>query len=222
MNTIAERIKFAMDIKNVKQAELVKITKISKGAFSSYLSGRYTPKEENLNLIANALDINVDWLIGNNVPMEKNENFTEYVFYKEIEYLINNTDTTYIGVMTQYNALIPRFYIYVNSSTNEIHILPLFLRMDSKRFYHCPPEFFDPNKHIIFTKDFNTINITLDTSQIYYYGIDTNTYEIKISSLMYSPEKKCYIESDLIPYPLNEFIKEVEKEALYLKTKTSH
>lgn len=37
MNTIAERIKFAMNVRNKKQAELVRETGISKGAFSSYL-----------------------------------------------------------------------------------------------------------------------------------------------------------------------------------------
>ena len=38
MNTIAERIKFAMKAKNKKQVDIVKDTGISKGAFSSYLS----------------------------------------------------------------------------------------------------------------------------------------------------------------------------------------
>ena len=41
MNTIAERIKFAMKAKNKKQVDIVKDTGISKGAFSSYLSGQY-------------------------------------------------------------------------------------------------------------------------------------------------------------------------------------
>ena len=44
MNTIAERIKFAMKVKNKKQIEIVRDTGISKGAFSSYLSGQYNPK----------------------------------------------------------------------------------------------------------------------------------------------------------------------------------
>jgi len=39
LNTIAERIKFAMKAKNKKQVDIVKDTGISKGAFSSYLSG---------------------------------------------------------------------------------------------------------------------------------------------------------------------------------------
>ena len=46
MNTIAERIKFAMKAKNKKQVDIVKDTGISKGAFSSYLSGQYNPKAD--------------------------------------------------------------------------------------------------------------------------------------------------------------------------------
>ena len=45
MNTIAERIRFAMNVRNVKQVEMVQRTGIYKGAaFSSYLSGNYNPK----------------------------------------------------------------------------------------------------------------------------------------------------------------------------------
>ena len=48
MNTIAERIRFAMNVRNVKQVEMVQRTGITKGAFSSYLSGIYKPKMHNL------------------------------------------------------------------------------------------------------------------------------------------------------------------------------
>ena len=51
MNTIAERIKFAMKAKNKKQVDIVKDTGISKGAFSSYLSGQYNPKADKMELI---------------------------------------------------------------------------------------------------------------------------------------------------------------------------
>ena len=50
MNTIAERIKFAMNVRNVKQVEMVQRTGITKGAFSSYLSGNYNPKKDKLEL----------------------------------------------------------------------------------------------------------------------------------------------------------------------------
>ncbi len=55
-DTIAERIRFAMNVRNVKQVEMVQRTGITKGAFSSYLSGNYNPKKDKLELIADALD----------------------------------------------------------------------------------------------------------------------------------------------------------------------
>lgn len=70
MITITERSKFAMKVRNMRQVELVQKTGITKGAFSSYLSGNYKPKQDKLELIAKALDVNIDWLIGKNVPMQ--------------------------------------------------------------------------------------------------------------------------------------------------------
>ena len=68
--TISDRIKEAMSVRNMKQAELVEKTGITKGALSSYISGRYEPKQTNTFLIAKALDVDVSWLMGNDVPME--------------------------------------------------------------------------------------------------------------------------------------------------------
>lgn len=73
MNTIAERIRKGMELRNLKQTDLVEKTGISKGALSSYISGRYEPKQNNIYLIAKALSVNEAWLMGVDVPMEKQE-----------------------------------------------------------------------------------------------------------------------------------------------------
>ncbi len=67
----ALRMKQAMELNSINQAELVKRTGISKGALSSYLSGRYIPKQNNTYLIAKALNVSAAWLMGADVPMEK-------------------------------------------------------------------------------------------------------------------------------------------------------
>lgn len=69
MNTIANRIKEALQIKNMKQIELVEKTGIGKSSISTYISGEYEPKQKNLYKIAKALDVDVSWLMGNDVPM---------------------------------------------------------------------------------------------------------------------------------------------------------
>lgn len=225
MNTIAERIKFAMNAKNKKQIEIVRDTGISKGAFSSYLSGQYNPKMDKLQLIADSLDVDVKWLCGENVPMqtvtEETQAIQQYVFYNSScsEYLFDTfIGDIYIGMMTQYAALIPRFYVLVNQSTNEMHLLPLFLKEDSSQFYLCPSALLTPDGHSTFTNDFDSIHMALETSIIYYYGINTETCEPQITKLTYSRTNKCYqITDDHFIDPIEEFERELIKEALYLK-----
>lgn len=97
--------------------------------------------------------------------------------------------------MTQYAALIPRFYVLVNRAGNAMHILPLFLKEDSSEFYECPSDFFYSDRHTIFTRDFESIHMVLTTATIYYYGIDTKTYEPKVTKLSYSQTDDCFIST---------------------------
>lgn len=71
MTTIAERLRTGMELRNLKQADIIERTGINKGALSSYLSGKYEPKQKNILLLAKALDINENWLMGYDVPMER-------------------------------------------------------------------------------------------------------------------------------------------------------
>lgn len=68
--TCSERIKKALDIRRMKQAELCEITKIPKSAISEYISGAYEPKQDRVFLIAKALNVDPVWLMGFDVPME--------------------------------------------------------------------------------------------------------------------------------------------------------
>lgn len=68
-----ERISQALDIRNIKQAELCEKTKIPKSALSQYISGAFEPKQDRLMLIAQALNVDPVWLMGFDVPMEKQE-----------------------------------------------------------------------------------------------------------------------------------------------------
>ena len=55
----------------MKQTELAEKTGIDKGQISSYLSGRYKPKQENLSLMAAALEVSEYWLMGMDVAIER-------------------------------------------------------------------------------------------------------------------------------------------------------
>lgn len=67
----AERLKEAMESAGKKQADLVRETKLDRGAISSYLSGKYEPKQNAINKLAIALDVSEMWLWGYDVPKER-------------------------------------------------------------------------------------------------------------------------------------------------------
>lgn len=71
VSTTPERLREAMSIKNKKQIDLVRTTGIDKGSISSYLSGRYEPKQEAIYKLAIALDVSEMWLWGYDVPMDR-------------------------------------------------------------------------------------------------------------------------------------------------------
>lgn len=68
-----DRLKQAMEIKNMKAADLCAKTKIPKGAISYYLSGKSTPKADRLYLICKTLDVSEAWMLGYDVEMEKTQ-----------------------------------------------------------------------------------------------------------------------------------------------------
>lgn len=71
MDNFPARLKEALKHRNFKASDLAKRTKIERGTISNYLSGKYKPKAKNVLLIAEALKVNVPWLMGNeDVPME--------------------------------------------------------------------------------------------------------------------------------------------------------
>ncbi len=70
MDTIADRIKMALQIRQMKQKDLVRATGIGKSSISTYLAGLYEPKQKNIYKIARALRVNEAWLMGYDVDME--------------------------------------------------------------------------------------------------------------------------------------------------------
>ena len=69
----SERIATALAIRNMKQSELCEITKIPKSAISQYISGAFEPKQDRIYLIARALNVSDAWLMGYDVPMDRDK-----------------------------------------------------------------------------------------------------------------------------------------------------
>lgn len=72
MNSFAERLSEALSKKGISQAELSRRTGIGRNSISDYLKAKYEAKQDNLLLLANALDVNEAWLMGLDVDMDKN------------------------------------------------------------------------------------------------------------------------------------------------------
>jgi transcriptional regulator with XRE-family HTH domain len=71
--TCAERIKAALSLRGMKQAELCRLIDMPKSALSQYLSGLYEPKQDRIYLISQALNVSEAWLMGLDAPMERQD-----------------------------------------------------------------------------------------------------------------------------------------------------
>lgn len=69
----SKRLRTAIDEKAIRQSDLCEKTGIGKSAMSQYLSGAFKPKQQNLFKLAQALGVSEAWLMGYNVPMERDE-----------------------------------------------------------------------------------------------------------------------------------------------------
>lgn len=72
ISDFAERLRMALDFRNMKATELSELTGINKSTISQYLSKEYEPKRDRIELFAKTLNVNEVWLTGYDVPMEIN------------------------------------------------------------------------------------------------------------------------------------------------------
>lgn len=78
---IGERIKFLREQNCYTQEKLEEITDIQKGTISKYENGHNSPSAENIEKIANAFNVSVDYLFGRDMHLisEDDEEYTKVV-----------------------------------------------------------------------------------------------------------------------------------------------
>ena len=78
--SVADRLKEAMKIKGLRQIDMLNLAKpfcestgikLGKNDLSQYVSGKVEPKEDKLKILSCALDVSVVWLMGYDVPMQR-------------------------------------------------------------------------------------------------------------------------------------------------------
>ena len=81
-NTTATRLQQVMNERNLKQVDVISLSKVhqkelgvklGKSALSQYINGKSTPDQEKLVLLARTLGVSEAWLMGYDVPMTKEE-----------------------------------------------------------------------------------------------------------------------------------------------------
>lgn len=68
---LKDRLRYAMELNDIKAVDLCKKVDIPKVSMSYYMSGRSEPKSDRVYLLAKALDVSEAWLLGYDVAMER-------------------------------------------------------------------------------------------------------------------------------------------------------
>lgn len=68
---LKDRLRDALTRRSLRQTDLVEHCGFDKGQLSSWLSGKYRPRQHNIEKLAKALSVNEAWLMGYDVPMER-------------------------------------------------------------------------------------------------------------------------------------------------------
>ena len=71
ISSFSKRLQELLDVKNIKPAELSRLTGINKGSISHYLKGDWQAKQDSIYKIANVFNLNEAWLMGYDAPMKK-------------------------------------------------------------------------------------------------------------------------------------------------------
>lgn len=76
-SSFSKRLREAMDLRQIRQTDLCRMTQIGKSAMSQYLSGAFLPKQRKLYALACALNVSEAWLMGYDVPMARRSSSAE-------------------------------------------------------------------------------------------------------------------------------------------------
>ena len=83
-----QRISAALTIRGMKQSDLCKLAKVPKSSLSLYLSEAYEPKQDRVYDMAKALNVDEAWLMGYDVPMDKEKTSPEELALSEGEKML--------------------------------------------------------------------------------------------------------------------------------------
>lgn len=77
LDTFAQRLTQALEMRNMTAAELSRRLGLNEGTISNYKKGVYEPKQRRLDGISKALDVSIPWLMGYDVPFSSRGSETD-------------------------------------------------------------------------------------------------------------------------------------------------
>ena len=84
--TTANRLRQIMDEKSIKQVDIIRLAepichrykvKMGRNDISQYISGKVEPRQNKIFILAKALDVNEAWLMGYDVPKERELSYSD-------------------------------------------------------------------------------------------------------------------------------------------------
>lgn len=78
METFADRLNKALQLRNMTASELSKRSGVNEGAISQYRAGAYKASQNNLDKLSKILNVQIPWLMGCDVPMQIQTNQYDY------------------------------------------------------------------------------------------------------------------------------------------------
>lgn len=101
-DTFANRLQKAINLSGLKPIEVANKTGLDKSLISCYLSGKYKAGNDNLEKLANVLNVSEIWLQGydveiNGSSLKNNNNFDELeILFSKNKNLLTDDDKEYI------------------------------------------------------------------------------------------------------------------------------
>ena len=118
------RLKMLMNARNMTQADLSKKTGIASSSISDYLSGKYSPKQDKMEVIAKALNVNASEMffdenkekdyhtipVYNKIPSGiLFENIKDITDYEDLSYKKFDTNKQYVGLKVVEDQMYPKY-----------------------------------------------------------------------------------------------------------------
>ena len=187
----SERLKQAIQTNNMKQSELVSKTGIPKSSISSYLSGKYIPKQTNIYKLADVLKVSPAWLMG------KETKTIEQSGNQSLKDILKDTQLENIEQLVKNDK-----------EKKLIEFLDLF-EILFLMYTHKFEEYSATMNSIL--KEIKEKNIKCGTKTININSIEDNLFIIKKNKLLYAI-KKHYTKQDMLEEILRRNLFNIEDE----------